>query len=127
MLSRSLGFLLVAAGLILFVPGVAQAGPEARCAMCHEFHSDVNRVGPSLKSVFGRKAGTARGFAYMFTKYVKGEPWAWDEAHLRAWMDDARQAIKDFTGNPHARTRMPALHVRGADADAVIAFLKQLK
>jgi len=36
----------------------------ARCAICHELKPGVNKLGPSLYGVFGRKAGTVAGFAY---------------------------------------------------------------
>ncbi len=130
-MARTATGVLVALALVGLTPVdralAAVSGPAAKCVMCHELHSDANRVGPTLKGVYGRKAGAVPGFAFMFTRYIKGEPWVWDEAHLRAWMDDARKAIHEFTGDAHARTRMPALHVRGAEADAIIKLLKTLK
>ncbi len=110
----------------VFLPATAQAGAESRCKICHSF-SDSNRVGPGLKGVYGRKAGTHPGYKYKFTKYIKGEPWVWDEAHLKAWMLNSKKAIKVFTGNPKAKTKMPAQHVKGKKADEIIAFLKGLK
>jgi len=104
----------------------AYAGSEAKCKACHKF-STKNNVGPGLKGVFGRKAGTHPGFKYKFTKYIKGDAWTWDEEHLRAWMNNSKKAIKKFTGNKHAKTKMPPQHVKGKKADAVIAFLKDLK
>jgi len=115
--------LLVSAALPTFS---AYAGAEAKCKMCHNF-TDKNKVGPGLKGVVGRKAGTHAGFKYKFTKYIKGDAWTWDEEHLRAWMNNSKKAIKKFTGNKHAKTKMPPQHVKGKKADAVIAFLKDLK
>ena len=36
----------------------------ARCAICHDLKPGVNKLGPSLHDVFGRKAGTVAGFNY---------------------------------------------------------------
>jgi len=108
------------------MPATAQAGAEARCKSCHNF-ADKNKVGPGLKGVFGSKAGTHAGYKYKFTKYIKDDGWVWDEEHLRAWILDSKKAVKEFTGNPKAKTKMGAQHVKGAKADEIIAFLKDLK
>lgn len=126
-MKKSLFFASALALAILFLPiSSASAGPESKCKACHNF-ADKNAVGPGLKGVFGRKAGTHPGYKYKFTKYIKGDAWTWDEEHLRAWMNNSKKAIKKFTGNKHAKTKMPPQHVKGKKADAVIAFLKGLK
>ncbi len=117
-----------AAALLVVVsaPVAAQAGAESRCKSCHSF-SDKNKTGPGLKGVFGSKAGTHAGYKYKFTKYIKGEPWVWDEEHLRVWLLDSKKAVRTFTGNQKAKTKMAAQHVKGKKADEIIAFLKGLK
>ncbi len=123
---------LLMAGAVALVLAVlpassAYAGPESKCKACHSF-SDQNVVGPGLKGVFGRLAGTHPGFHYKFTKYIKpGKDWRWTEANLRMWILNSKKAIKVLTGNPKARTKMPPQHVKGAKADKIIAFLKGLK
>jgi len=104
----------------------AYAGPEAKCKACHKF-TTKNNIGPGLQGVVGRKAGTNPAFKYKFTKYIKGDAWTWDEEHLRKWILNSKKAIKEFTGNKKAKTKMPPQHVKGKKADAVIAFLKGLK
>jgi len=111
---------------VALAPMTAQAGAEARCKACHSF-DDKNGMGPGLKGVYGRKAGTHPGYKYKFTKYIKGEPWVWDEEHLRAFLDNSKKAVKEFTGNPKAKTKMAAQHIKGKEADEIIAFLKTLK
>ncbi len=111
---------------MLAAPVTAQAGAEARCKACHSF-GDKNGVGPGLKGVYGSKAGTHPGYRYKFTKYIKGEPWVWDDEHLRAWLDNSKKAVKEFTGNPKAKTKMNPQHIKGKKADEIIAFLKTLK
>lgn len=114
-------------------PAKANLGVLKRCKICHSFVARAE-VGPGLgkghgiPGVFGRKAGTFPDFSYKFTKYIKpGKDWHWDAAHLRKWMCNAHDAVKEFTGDPQARTRMPPQHVCDpARQDAVIAALKSI-
>ena len=92
--------------------------------MCHDFITGENKIGPSLKNILGRKAGTYPGFTYTFTKYIKGEPWIWTEEKLRKWDNNSERAIKEFTGNPNARTLMPPQHRTGSAEDEIISFIK---
>lgn len=98
-----------------------------KCAVCHNFDAKA-KVGPGLGGVFGRQAGSMPGFSYTFAGFIKpGQAWHWDAAHLSRWMCDAPAAIKEFTGNASARTRMPAQRVCDADKQAaLIAYLKTL-
>lgn len=116
----------VACAVMLFLCWVAtaHAGAENKCKACHDFTTGKNRIGPSLKGVLGRKAGTYPGYRYVFTTYIKGEPWVWDEEKIRKWDNDAPAAIKEFTGNPNATTRMPALHMTGVPEDRIIDYIR---
>lgn len=55
---------------------------EAKCIGCHSL--DANRVGPLHRGVFGRKAGTAPGYAYSMA--VRNAGFVWDEARLEQWL-----------------------------------------
>jgi len=101
----------------------ATAGPEGKCKACHDF-GDKNKVGPGLKGIVGRKAGTHPGFKY--SDSLKGANWVWDEDHLRKWMHNSKKAIKEFTGNPKAKTKMGKQNVKGKKADKIFAFLKTI-
>ena len=103
---------------------VAQAGAERRCQVCHDFTTGENRIGPSLKGIIGRKAGTYPGYDYTFTKYIKGEPWVWTEAKLRRWDNDSQRAVREFTHNPKAETKMPRQAYTGATEDEIITFIQ---
>jgi len=104
-----------------------------KCKICHSLGAKL-KVGPGLgkgngiPGIFGRKAGTFPGFKYKFTKYIKpGKAWVWDEAHLRQWECDSKKAIKAFTGDAEARTKMPPQHLCGpAKQDAAIAALRSI-
>ncbi|RME86115.1 MAG: hypothetical protein D6771_02405 [Zetaproteobacteria bacterium] len=77
--------------------------------------------------MFGRKAASAPGYRYTYAQFIKGEPWVWDEAHLRKFITNPTAAVREFTGNPSARSKMPPQRLSPADLDKVIAFLKGLK
>jgi cytochrome c len=55
----------------------AAAGEKvfAACRTCHVFDEGVNRVGPSLHKVVGRKAGSVPGFSYSDANKNSGITW----------------------------------------------------
>lgn len=95
-----------------------------KCQACHNFN-DRRKVGPGLAGIFGRKAGTMRDMRYSDALARGG--WSWDEAHLAAWLCDSRAAVKTFSGDAAAKTKMPAQRICDAKDQAdLIAFLKTL-
>jgi len=101
----------------------AMAGPEKKCGTCHNF-TMKDKVGPHLKGVVGREAGKS-GFK-KHSKALKNANWTWDDEHLRKWICNSKDAIKEFTGNPKAKTKMPPQKMCGAKGDAIIAFLHSI-
>jgi len=113
-------------GGVAIAPATSDAAAYGKCKACHNFTAK-KKVGPGWKGIFGRKAGTAPGFKYKFTKYIEGDAWTWDEEHLRKWMCNSKKAVKEFTGNPKAKTKMPPQKVcDAAKQDEIIAFMKTL-
>jgi len=111
-----------AALLVGAMSATAYAGTEGKCKACHNFTAE-NKVGPGLAGVVGRAAGKHEGFKY--SDSLGGANWNWDEDHLRKWMCDSKDAIKEFTGDANAKTKMPPQKVCDkAKQDEVIAFLK---
>jgi len=98
-----------------------------KCAVCHSFDAK-NKMGPGLAGIFGREAGSAAGFSYKFTDFIKpGKAWSWDEAHLAAWVCDSTQGVKSFTGDASAKTKMGVQRICDPAAQAdLIAYLKTL-
>lgn len=98
-----------------------------KCAACHSFESQ-NKMGPGLAGVVGRQAGSVSGFKYQLTDFIKsGKAWRWDEAHLAAWVCDSKNAVKDFTGDAAAKTKMGAQRICDTSQQAdIIAYLKTL-
>lgn len=101
----------------------AAAGEKifAKCKACHVVDKDQNRVGPSLKGLFGRTAGTHAGFKYSqaMTDAGKGGL-VWDEAHF-----------KDYIKDPKAKVKGTKMAFAGLKDDAeianLVAYLQQFK
>jgi cytochrome c len=85
-----------------------------RCSGCHA--PDLNKEGPRLRGVYGRKAATAPGFTY--SEALKKSGIHWDEATLDKWLTD-----------PDAMAPDTDMAFRLSDVEerkAVIAYLKTL-
>jgi cytochrome c len=90
-------WLAAAAALSLSVPAHAEGDVAAgekvflKCKACHENEKGVNRVGPTLKGVVGRKTASVEGFNYSEAMKKKGAEGAvWDEATLAAYLPDPK-------------------------------------
>lgn len=104
----------------------AAAAPEATpppqfaiCSACHTTSADgANSMGPNLRGVVGRKAGTAPGFQY--SEAMKGSGIRWTPQELNSFLTDVTAKVPGtlmpFPGLPDAQ-----------DRQAVIAYLKSLK
>ena len=119
---------MIAATSAFLVSGLAateaMAGAEKKCKSCHKF-SEKHKTGPGLKGIAGSDAGTTSFKKY--SKALKAGGWKWDDDHLRAWMCDSKKAIKEFTGDPKAKTKMGKQKIcDAAKQDEIIAFLKSL-
>jgi len=62
---------------------------ESRCIACHSV--DENRVGPAHKGVFGRKAGSAKGYDY--SPALKKSKVIWNEKTLDRWLANPERLI----------------------------------
>ncbi|MBY0568764.1 MAG: cytochrome c family protein [Hyphomonadaceae bacterium] len=87
----------------------------AQCATCHSPDAGVNRVGPSLHGIVGRRAGTVTGFRYSDANRNSGITWT-------------EQELFTYLENPRARvpgTIMAFVGLRNPQQRAdVIAYLK---
>ena len=113
------------ASVVLFaVPahaeGDAAAGEKvfAKCKACHEVEKGVNKVGPTLKGVVGRKAASVEGYKYSEAMLAKGaEGVVWDEATLTAYLPDPKGFV------PKTKMAFAGLK-KPEDVANVIAYLK---
>jgi cytochrome c len=100
----------------------AAAGEKvfAKCKACHVVPSeDKNRVGPSLKGVIGRTAGTHPDFKYSAAMVDAGKGGlVWDDAKLTEYLHSPKAVVKG--------TKMAFPGLKKDDEVAnVIAYLKQ--
>ena len=87
---------------------------EKRCTGCHAL--DKIKVGPPLRGVYGRHAGSDPQFPY--SDAMKTTSVAWDESTLDRWLTDTESVIP---GNDMAfRLNDPA------DRANIIAYLRGL-
>lgn len=120
------GICLCIAGLILSSTGKAHAQDAAagekvfaKCKACHVRDTDQNKIGPSLKGVIGRAAGTHAGFKYSAAMADAGKGgMVWDEATLTTYLHDPKGVVKG------TKMAFAGLKVDKDVAD-VIAYLKQ--
>jgi cytochrome c len=125
MQTKKTGAVIGAAAAVLFAvvatPAIAADAAHGKvvfqtCAACHSDKPDA--IGPSLKGVYGRKAGSLEDFRYSPAMQRSGI--TWDDANLHAYIKDPQAKVK---GN-----RMPFGGLSSdADIDDVIAYLKDYK
>ena len=75
----------------------AAAGEKvfAKCKACHVADTDQNKIGPSLKGLFGRTAGTHEGFKSSKAMIDAGAAGlVWDEAKLKEYLHSPKAMVK---------------------------------
>ncbi len=124
-MNRAMLLALSLVAALAVVSGPALAGGDAakgkkvfaKCKACHALAKGINKIGPSLYGVFGRKAGTAPGFK-RFSQAIKKSGVVWDAETLDKYLAKPRDFIK---GN-----RMPFAGLKKkADRDNLIAYLEK--
>lgn len=91
-----------------------------KCKACHTIKpSAKNGIGPNLNGLFGRKAGTAEGFAYSDAMKAAGAAGrVWDDATIAEYLRDPKGVIPD--------NKMVFVGIKDeADLTNLIAFLKE--
>jgi cytochrome c len=86
---------------------------EKRCIGCHAIN--VDREGPRLAGVFGRKAGSVPGFTY--SAGLKNLGLTWNDATLERWLSDPDMVVPD--------NNMSFSVPKAEERQDVIAYLKQ--
>ena len=61
------------------------------CIGCHAFA--CNKEGPSLGGLFGRKAGSAKGYETYYSDKLKNYDVVWDENTLDVWFTDPGKIV----------------------------------
>ena len=93
-------FLGLSIGSVAALPAAAQSGDASRgqrvfnqqCRACHTLDKGgAQTAGPNLHGVFGRKAGTAEGYA--FSDAMKASGIVWDETTLTEYNRDPKGKV----------------------------------
>jgi cytochrome c len=121
--SKRVGLLIAAlcAEIVLAGPANAQSAARGRilflrCSSCHDISSGPSpKIGPNLKDVVGRKAGSLPGYSY--SPAMKAQTFVWDPAHLDLWLQSPSSLVP---GTAMAFAGLPSK----TDRDAVIAYLE---
>lgn len=76
-----------------FLQGDITAGEKVfrQCAACHALQAGVNRTGPSLHGIVGRKAGSVEGFRYSDANKNSGK--VWTEENMFTYLENPRGVI----------------------------------
>ena len=86
-----------------------------QCRTCHAIEAGVNRVGPSLHGIVGRRSGIMANYRY--SAAMKNSGRTWDEETLAAYLENPRAYI------PGTKMSFAGLRNPQQRAD-VIAYLK---
>lgn len=96
--------------------GDAAAGEKVftQCKTCHVIDPGVNRIGPSLHGIIGRKAGQIAGFSYSAANKESGITWTPEK--LYQYLEKPARVVP---GTKMAFAGLP----KGQDRADVIAYL----
>jgi cytochrome c len=96
--------------------GDAAAGEKvfAQCKTCHVVEPGVNRIGPSLAGIVGRKAGEVAGYSYSAAN--KGSGITWTAEKLYQYLEKPARVV------PGTKMAFAGL-AKGQDRADVIAYL----
>jgi cytochrome c2 len=67
------------------------------CIGCHAFA--CNKEGPSLGGLFGRKAGSAKGYEAYYSDELKNYGVVWDQNTLDVWFTDPGRIVVGVMAN----------------------------
>lgn len=88
----------------------------AQCKTCHVIEAGVNRIGPSLAGLVGRKAGEVAGYTYSAAN--KGSGITWTAEKLYQYLEKPARVVP---GTKMAFAGLP----KGQDRADVIAYLSK--
>jgi len=88
------------------------------CRTCHSIREDDNRLGPHMRGLIGRKAGSLPNYSY--SSAMKGADFVWDEEKLERFIANPDETVPGNNMKPYAGL------VSAESRSKLIAFLKTL-
>jgi cytochrome c len=88
------------------------------CRTCHSVREGDNRLGPHMRGIIGRKAGSLPDYSY--SSAMKGADFVWDENNLERFIANPDETVPGNTMKPYGG--LPSAEGRAK----LIAYLKTL-
>jgi cytochrome c len=88
------------------------------CRTCHSVREGENRLGPHMRGIIGRKAGSLPDYSY--SSAMKGADFVWDENNLDRFIAKPDETVPGNTMKPYGG--LPSAESRAK----LIAYLKTL-
>lgn len=86
------------------------------CTACHQLTSSAHQVGPGLKGIIGKTAGTQSGFDY--SDSMKASTLVWTPENLAAFLQDPFGMFPD--------TKMAISELSAEEASDTVTYLRSL-
>lgn len=126
-MNKNFGLSIVIAGTLLAASGPSLAADVAKgkkvfnkCKACHSLVAGKKKIGPSLHGVYGRKAGTLKGFKFSKAMKAAGAKRniVWDDETLDKYLTKPKKFI------PKGKMVFPGLR-KEKDRNNLLAYLKE--
>ena len=108
--------------------GDAEAGEKVfkKCVVCHSLDPARRKLGPTLKGVVGRAAGSVEGYKYSSAYVEAGEKGlVWTEAEIVEYLANPKKYLAAYLGIKKARSKMTSRFKKQAERENVAAYLKE--
>lgn len=129
MLTTFLAFAFVAGTI---APALSAGDPNkgrkrfGKCKTCHSTSAGVNKIGPSLHCIVGRKVATVAKFKYSKDMKAAGKTkFVWTEEKIFAYLAAPKKYIGKLIGKKKANLKMFNKFPQKALRENIIAYLKK--
>ena len=98
------------------------------CAACHSVAENAkNGVGPVLRGVVGRPAGSYEGYKYgKSIQAANANGLVWDKEQLFNWLNNPKDFLRAYLDDPKAKSKLPFKIKDEQKRRDVIAYLESL-
>jgi len=111
-----------------FAAGDAEAGAKVfkKCSACHSLDPSKKKLGPTLKNIIGRPAGSIEGFKYSNSYFdARKKGLVWTEEEIIKYLVNPKKYLATYLGVKRAKSKMTARFKKIKDRENVVAYLKK--